>query len=223
MERVLQEFLHSPAHRAFSYLIGNEALKDALKGYRDRPKYQRLVIDFEKGEDPDDAYSSVPYEKGANFLLHIGISFFVSTFSPSLITHQKGHWVAWTYSCHTSRTMSQPLAERVSGLMTGRHIFMVTSRANPIRSRHWTALIGMYVFRNNRDALDSFSTNALHHQAWLFGEGLQLPVTLEFDTTLATQAYALAERWDEARGADPSELDFKQDDLAGFDGNQIGQ
>jgi leukotriene-A4 hydrolase len=39
----------------------------------DRPKYQRLVIDFEPGEDPDDAYSSIPYEKGSNFLLYLGV------------------------------------------------------------------------------------------------------------------------------------------------------
>jgi leukotriene-A4 hydrolase len=43
--------------------------------YADQPKYQRLQINFEKGEDPDDAYSNVPYEKGANFLLHLGESF----------------------------------------------------------------------------------------------------------------------------------------------------
>lgn len=72
MERVLQQFLHSPAHRDFSYLIGNKALSEALKEYEDRPKYRRLVINFDKGENPDDAYSSVPYEKGANFLLYIG-------------------------------------------------------------------------------------------------------------------------------------------------------
>ncbi len=29
------------------------------------------MIDFETGEDPDDAYSTIPYEKGANFLLHL--------------------------------------------------------------------------------------------------------------------------------------------------------
>ncbi|CAE7143150.1 unnamed protein product, partial [Rhizoctonia solani] len=34
-------------------------------------KYQRLVIDYAYGEDPDDAYSSVPYEKGSNFLLYL--------------------------------------------------------------------------------------------------------------------------------------------------------
>ncbi|KAI0044083.1 leukotriene-A4 hydrolase [Auriscalpium vulgare] len=71
IERLLQQFLHSPAERGFSFLIGSTALYDALATYNDRPKYQRLVIDFEYGEDPDDAYSSIPYEKGANFLLYL--------------------------------------------------------------------------------------------------------------------------------------------------------
>lgn len=75
IERVLAEKLHSPAERAFSFIIGAKALRDALSEYADRPKYQRLVIDFERGEDPDDAYSTVPYEKGANFILHLGASF----------------------------------------------------------------------------------------------------------------------------------------------------
>jgi leukotriene-A4 hydrolase len=72
MERLLQQFLHSPAHRGFQFLIGAKALKDSLKGYANNPKYQRLVIHFEPGEDPDDAYSSIPYEKGANLILHLG-------------------------------------------------------------------------------------------------------------------------------------------------------
>ena len=72
MERVLQEKLHSRAARGFQYVIGAKDLKDALKTYENASKYRRLVIPFDKGEDPDDAYSSVPYEKGANFLLHLG-------------------------------------------------------------------------------------------------------------------------------------------------------
>jgi leukotriene-A4 hydrolase len=72
IERLLLEKLHSPAERGFSYLIGYKSLVDALKLYEDKPKYQRLVIDFEKGEDPDDAYSRIPYDKGANLILHIG-------------------------------------------------------------------------------------------------------------------------------------------------------
>lgn len=72
MERVLQQFLHSPAHRGFSYLIGSKGLYDDLKENADKPKYQRLLIEFERGENPDDAYTTIPYEKGANFLLYLG-------------------------------------------------------------------------------------------------------------------------------------------------------
>lgn len=49
-ERVLQHVIHGPAARDFSSIIGAKALADALKEYEDRPKYQRLVIDFEYGE-----------------------------------------------------------------------------------------------------------------------------------------------------------------------------
>ena len=72
MERVLQEKIHDEAERGFSYIIGRKQLDDALKGYEDTPKYQRLVIPFNRGENPDDAYSVIPYEKGSNFLLHLG-------------------------------------------------------------------------------------------------------------------------------------------------------
>ncbi|KAF8329109.1 leukotriene-A4 hydrolase [Cantharellus anzutake] len=71
LERVLQGALHGPAERDFSYIIGRKALDEALKEFQDRPKYQRLLIPFEFGEDPDEAYSSVPYEKGSNFLLYL--------------------------------------------------------------------------------------------------------------------------------------------------------
>lgn len=73
IERVLQEYLHSPAERGFSYVIGAKAMYDSLKAYEHNPKYQRLVISFIEGEDPDEAYSSIPYEKGANFILHLGL------------------------------------------------------------------------------------------------------------------------------------------------------
>lgn len=73
-ERLIQEKLHGAAERGFQFIIGRKALKDSLEGYKDQPKYQRLIIDFEYGENPDDAYSSIPYEKGANLILHLGES-----------------------------------------------------------------------------------------------------------------------------------------------------
>lgn len=58
-------------------------------------------------------------------------------------------------------------------------------------------------------------------QAWLYGEGLELPVKIEYDMTLAKQAYALAERWDASRStSDVSQLDFKPTDLDDFNSNQ---
>ena len=72
MERTLQQILNTPAHRDFAFLIGAKSLQDSLVRAKDTPKYQRLVVDFETGEDPGGAFSRVPYEKGSNFLLHIG-------------------------------------------------------------------------------------------------------------------------------------------------------
>jgi leukotriene-A4 hydrolase len=46
---------------------------------------------------------------------------------------------------------------------------------------------------------------------------------MEYDLTLAQQAYALAERWNNSRNTpDLSQLDFKESDLNEFDSNQIG-
>lgn len=70
-ERLLQRAVHGAAERDFGYIIGSKALQSALEEYQDRPKFQRLVIDYAYGDDPDDAYSSVPYEKGSNFLLYL--------------------------------------------------------------------------------------------------------------------------------------------------------
>lgn len=53
-ERLLMRELHGEPERQFSFIIGTSALKASLESYKDRPKYQRLHIDFDFGEDPDD-------------------------------------------------------------------------------------------------------------------------------------------------------------------------
>ena len=68
-ERVIMGTVRGPLRRDLSYITGRKSLAEALKLYTDKPKYQQLVIPFDKGEDPDEAYSRVPYEKGSNFLL----------------------------------------------------------------------------------------------------------------------------------------------------------
>ncbi|KAK0462904.1 uncharacterized protein EV420DRAFT_1627897 [Desarmillaria tabescens] len=184
MERLLLQVIHSPADRGFSFLIGYKGLVDDLELYADRPKYQRLVIEFEKGEDPDDAYSKVPYEKGANLILHLErtiggldvflpyVSDYVNTFMGKSITTDE--WKAHLYAHYEKH-------------------------GDPEKIK----------------ALDSIDWNA-----WFYGEGTSLPVVMEYDTSLATKAYSLAERWDASRAIEVSKLSFKSDDLNGFNSNQ---
>ncbi|KZT09024.1 metalloprotease [Laetiporus sulphureus 93-53] len=184
MERLILGRLHGAGVHGLNYIIGAKAMFDDLERYKDTPKYQRLVIEFDKGEDPDDAYSKIPYEKGANLILHLertigGLDIFlpyvrdyVSTFMGKSITttQWKDHLYAY-YKVHGGE-------EKVK-------------------------------------ALDSIDWDA-----WFYGEGTKLPVDMQYDTTLAEAAYALAKKWSDSRNtADVSHL-FKPSDLENFDSNQ---
>ncbi|KAJ7591549.1 peptidase family M1-domain-containing protein [Mycena floridula] len=185
-ERLLLQIIHSPAHRGFSYLIGAKGLKDDLELNESRPKYQRLVIEYEKGEDPDEAYSRVPYDKGANLILHLEQTLGgLDVFLPYVRDYVK------------------------------------TYIGKSITTRQWKDHLYAYFEKNGGEqkvkALDSVDWNA-----WFYGEGLKLPVEMKYDISLAEKAYDLAARWDKSRDiANPSELGFKDDDLEGFNTNQI--
>lgn len=78
LERLVLQEVHGGYHsadgraaRGFSYIIGAKALQDALAEFRNNPRFQRLVPVFHGFEDPDDAFSSIPYEKGSNLLLYL--------------------------------------------------------------------------------------------------------------------------------------------------------
>ena len=57
-------------------------------------------------------------------------------------------------------------------------------------------------------------------QAWFYGEGVELPVQVDLDLTLAKQAYVLAEKWDAARTVDISKTTFSAADMDDFNSNQ---
>ncbi|KAJ5150993.1 Leucine aminopeptidase 2 [Penicillium canariense] len=61
---------HGEAYRHFSAIIGWKALKDSVEHFGADHEFTKLITDL-KGKDPDDAFSSVPYEKGFNFLFHL--------------------------------------------------------------------------------------------------------------------------------------------------------
>jgi leukotriene-A4 hydrolase len=67
LERRIQAAIHGEAYRDFSSIIGWKALKDSIDRYGEDHPYTKLVVDL-KGNDPDDAFSTIPYEKGFHAL-----------------------------------------------------------------------------------------------------------------------------------------------------------
>lgn len=67
LERRIMAALHGEPHRDFSAIIGWKALTDSINSYGEDHEFTKLIPDL-KGHDPDDAFSSIPYEKGFTFL-----------------------------------------------------------------------------------------------------------------------------------------------------------
>lgn len=70
LERRILLAIHGEAHRDFSAIIGWKALEDSVKQFGADHEFTKLIIDL-KGKDPDDAFSSIPYEKGFHFLYYL--------------------------------------------------------------------------------------------------------------------------------------------------------
>ncbi|KAK5119579.1 hypothetical protein LTR85_007408 [Meristemomyces frigidus] len=71
LERRLQAAIHgSDQHRDFSAIIGWKALSDSIAQFGEDHNFTKLIPDL-KGQDPDDAFSSIPYEKGFVFLYQL--------------------------------------------------------------------------------------------------------------------------------------------------------
>lgn len=67
IERRIQGVIHGEEMFHFSAIIGWKALRESVNEFGEKHEFTKLVVNLE-GEDPDDAFSSVPYEKGFNFL-----------------------------------------------------------------------------------------------------------------------------------------------------------
>lgn len=71
LERRIQAIVHGGDQwRDFSAIIGWKAMSDSIEQFGTEHEFTKLIIDL-KGKDPDDAFSSIPYEKGFNFLYYI--------------------------------------------------------------------------------------------------------------------------------------------------------
>ncbi|GBL50970.1 leukotriene_A-4_hydrolase/aminopeptidase [Candidozyma auris] len=72
LERRIQAAIHGEATRHFSAIIGWSDLENSIKAMGDNAgRYSTLVQDLKDRSDPDDAFSTVPYEKGFNSLFLI--------------------------------------------------------------------------------------------------------------------------------------------------------
>jgi len=70
IERRIGAALHGPAEFDFSALIGWRALEESVKLFGEDHEFTKLITNL-VDQDPDDAFSSIPYEKGFTFLYHL--------------------------------------------------------------------------------------------------------------------------------------------------------
>jgi len=66
-ERRILRTLHGDDAAALGWAMGQKALEDSLARFKDEPHLTILRMHLE-GIDPDDAFSSIPYEKGARLV-----------------------------------------------------------------------------------------------------------------------------------------------------------
>lgn len=72
LERRIMSLVHkNDSVRHFSALIGWNDLQDSINSMKNPNRFSTLVQDLSDGCDPDEAFSSVPYEKGFNLLFHL--------------------------------------------------------------------------------------------------------------------------------------------------------
>jgi leukotriene-A4 hydrolase len=67
-ERRILRALRGEEAATIAWAVGQKDLDDSLERFRDQPELTLLRTHLE-GVDPDDAFSSIPYEKGARFLV----------------------------------------------------------------------------------------------------------------------------------------------------------
>ncbi|KAF7519061.1 hypothetical protein G7054_g13236 [Neopestalotiopsis clavispora] len=70
LERRIGAALHGAPQFDFSAIIGWKALEDTVKLLGPEHEFTKLIISH-KGVDPEDAFSTVPYEKGFHFLWYL--------------------------------------------------------------------------------------------------------------------------------------------------------
>lgn len=128
-------------------------------------------------------------------------------------------------SCGGLLMFDSSFAERILG---GLDVFLPYVRdyvdtfiGKSITTAQWKA--HLYSYWEKHGGVEKIKAlDSVNWDAWFYGQGVELPVKMDYDLTLAETAYKLAARWDAARRTDISKLDFTESDLNEFKSNQIG-
>lgn len=205
MERLVQRELHGEPARGFEFLVGDQALKEDLKKQASHPPFQRLHIPYAFGDDPDDGFSSVPYDSEWPPLGWFCVR---RESSPGVVCRAEGS----QFLLHLEQT--------VGGLDQFKpYIKAYVKRFSnlSISTQDW--LNHFWAYWGQFPEIEAKLRKDVDWDAWLHGEGTKLPVKLQVDTSLADVAEALAAKWDGARTGDLEAFSAK--DTEGWTSNQF--
>jgi leukotriene-A4 hydrolase len=111
-ERRIQEALHGPENAVLAWAIGQKALDKEFERFGNDSPLTKLRTDL-KGVDPDDAFSSVPYEKGARLVALIERTVGRSRFDRFL----RGYMDKFRFTSITSEEFRTHLEEQLPGVV----------------------------------------------------------------------------------------------------------
>ncbi|KAK1070613.1 Leucyl aminopeptidase yscIV [Friedmanniomyces endolithicus] len=180
LERRIIAAVHgSDQYRDFSAIIGWKALEDSIAQFGEDHNFTKLIPNL-NGKDPDDAFSSVPYEKGFVFLYHFEKLLGIEKWD-KFIPH-----------------------------------YFTTFKQKSVDSYEFKATL-LDFFANDTDAAKKLQN--VDWDTWFYAPGF--PPKPDFDTTLADQCYALADKW-QALAENHKEGDFKPSakDIESWTANQ---
>jgi len=111
-ERKILKALHGSEAAAFGWSIGQNALDESLERFKDTPELTVLRTHLE-GIDPDDAFSSIPYEKGARLVALLEATAGEEAFGEFLQAYMK----RFRFTSITTEQWSAFVEERFPGLL----------------------------------------------------------------------------------------------------------
>lgn len=193
---------HGEPHRDFSAIIGWKALSDSIAEFGESHEFTKLVVDL-KDKDPDDAFSSVPYEKGFTFLYHLEKLLGREKWDKFIPHVQFFIFCQFTHLSDSLTTLTQI------------QYFQTFARKSLDSIQFKDTLINYF-------SSDSSASSALHSldwDKWFYAPGF--PPKPDFDTSLADVCYALASKWESRSTEQGQGFQPQSSDVTSWTANQV--